>query len=234
MLSADIMSELTQTRIIAKPTWLERHTAFRRGAGAMLVSLSILLGHIPYTPYAAIPVSIISLLMQCMAFALLSLHLKTSAVMAICLVPLAVYWPHQITVADGCVLYAASLGMMLFVFGRSLLPSRQPLVAVMASRVHGPLRADIARYTHVLTVFWTMFFAAALTTPPLLFWFGPAGIWQWPLSGGTFAMALLFMVMEAGVRRLVIRNFQHVSLRTTIAAFRNTHASPMQTTTSDA
>ncbi|MDE7548534.1 hypothetical protein PY793_11145 [Acetobacter fabarum] len=228
------MSELTQTRIISKPTWLEQHPAFRRGTGAMLISLSILLGHIPYASYVAIPISITSLLMQCMALALLSLHLKKMTVMAICLVPLAVYWPHQVTVADGCVLYAASLSMMLFIFGRSLLPPRQPFVAVIASRVHGPLRADIARYTHALTVFWTIFFAAALTTPPLLFWLGPADAWQWPLSGGTFVMALLFMVVESGVRRLVIRNFQHVSLRTTVAAFRNTHASTMQTTASDA
>lgn len=200
----------------------------------MLVSLSILLGHIPYASSVIIPISIASLTMQCMAFALLSLHLKKSAVMAICLVPLTIYWPHQVTVTDGCVLYAVSLGMMLFIFGRSLLPSRQPLVAVVASRVHGPLRADIARYTHALTIVWTLFFAAALITPLLLFWLGPTGTWQWPLSGGTFAMALLFMLVESGVRRLVIRNFQHVSLRTTVAAFRSTHASTMRTTTSDA
>ncbi|WP_338333593.1 hypothetical protein [Acetobacter sp. LMG 32666] len=221
------MSELTQTDIRAKPSWWKSRPRLRRGAGVMLVSLSILLGHIPYTFHAITLISVLAPFMQCVALALLTQYAKTSMVLAVILPVLAIYWPHQIMVVDACGLYAASLGMMLFVFGRSLMPSQQPLVAVMASRVHGPLRADIARYTHGLTVVWTMFFAAALATPPLLFWLGPTGAWQWPLTGGTFAAALMIMVVESGVRRLVIRNFQHVSLRTTVAAFRNTRATPM-------
>lgn len=221
------MSELTQTDIRAKPSWLKKHPRFRRGSGVMLVSLSILLGHMPHTFHAIKLISVLAPLMQCMALALLTQYVKLSTVLAIVLTPLVLYWPHQVMVVDACALYAASLGMMLFVFGRSLLPSQQPLVSVMAGRVHGPLRADIARYTHILTAVWTTFFAAALATPPLLFWLGPKGTWQWPLTGGTFAAALMMMVVEAGVRRLVIRNFQHVSLRTTVAAFRNTRATPM-------
>ena len=200
----------------------------------MLVSLSILLGHMPYTSNATMLISVTSLLMQCMALALLTRRVKESVALAAGLVPFAIYWPHQTALADACALYAASLGMMLFVFGRSLLPRQQPLVAVIASRVHGSLRADIARYTHALTVVWTLFFAAALATPALLFWLGPAGTWRWPLTGGTFAAALVIMVVEAGVRRLVIRNFQHVSLKATVVAFRTRHAPATPTTTSDA
>ena len=200
----------------------------------MLVSLSILLGHMPYTSSAAMLISVTSLLMQCMALALLTQRVKESLALAVCLVPFAIYWPHETALADACALYAASLGMMLFVFGRSLLPSQQPLVAVIACRVHGSLRTDIARYTHALTVVWTLFFAAALATPALLFWVGPSGTWRWPLTGGTFAAALVIMIVEAGVRRLVIRNFQHVSLKATVVAFRATHAPATPTTTSDA
>lgn len=228
------MVQLTHTSIIAKPSWLQKHPAFRRATGAMLVSSSILLGHMPRTAMAITVISVLMLLLQCLAATLLTRHAGIVAALALVLVPAAAYWPQQAIVVDNCSLYAASLGVMLFVFAQSLLPSRQPLVAVMASRVHGPLRADIAQYTHALTIFWTLFFAVALITPALLFWLGPPGAWQWPLTGGTFAAATIIMVAEAGIRRIVIRDFEHVSLRTTLRAFRNTHGTANPPAASDA
>ncbi|MFT8417533.1 MAG: hypothetical protein ABF636_01705 [Acetobacter sp.] len=228
------MVQLTHTPIIAKSHWRDRHPAFCRGSGAALLSCSLLLGHLPRTGSVLVLTSVLSLLLQCLAAALLTRHTKAIAVLAVLLLPMAAYWPQEAGVVDACSLYAASMGVMLFVFARSLLPSQQPLVAAIASRVHGPLRSDIARYTHALTFFWSLFFALALIMPAILFWLGPAGAWRWPLTGGTFAAALVIMVAEAGVRRMVIRNFKHVSLRTTITAFRNSSATTTQPTTSDA
>lgn len=230
MFNAGQMVQLTHTSMIAKPTWLQRHPSVRRGAVAALLSCSILVGH---TSAAAL-VCAFSLLLQCIAAALLTRHAGAFALMAALVVPVALYWPQQALVVDHCALYALSMGIMLFVFAHSLLPSRQPLIAVAASRVHGPLRADVALYTHALTIFWTVFFAAALLTPALLFWLGPQGTWCWPQSGGTFAAALTLMLLEAGVRRIVIRNFKHASLRTTVTAFCSARAAANRTTTSDA
>lgn len=230
MFNAGQMVQLTHTSMIAKPTWLQRHPSVRRGAVAALLSCSILVGH---TSAAALACAF-SLLLQCSAAALLTRHAGTFALMATLVVPVALYWPQQALVVDHCALYALSMGIMLFVFAHSLLPSRQPLVAVAASRVHGPLRSDMVRYTHALTIFWALFFAAALLTPALLFWLGPQGAWRWPQSGGAFAAALAFMLLEAGVRRIVIRNFKHASLKTTITAFCKARAASNHTTASDA
>lgn len=221
------MVQLTHTSMIAKPSWLQRHPSLRRGSGAILLSASLLVGHAS----AATPACAFSLLLQCLAAALLTRRIGAFAILAAFVVLIAVYWPQQALVVDHCSLYVLSMGVMLFVFAQSLLPSRQPLVAVAASRVHGPLRADMARYTHALTIFWTLFFAASLLTPALLFWLGPQGAWQWPQSGGTFAAAIIFLLLEAGVRRMVIRNFKHASLRTTITAFCNARAASRHTTT---
>ncbi|CAI9120993.1 COG4648 family protein [Brytella acorum] len=142
------------------------------------------------------------------------------------LLPAATRWPAIAMGLDGVMIYAGALGALLAVFARSLRKGREPIVSLFARRVHGPLRPDVARYTRRLTIFWSLFFVLALGAPLLLSVLGPAGAWRWPLQGGTFGAVVILMIAEAGLRRLIIRNFEHVSLRTTVAAFRGTYTRP--------
>lgn len=130
------------------------------------------------------------------------------------------YWPATLRLIDLWGLYTLALAIPGLVFMRSLLPDQEPLITKFARQVHGTLRPDIIRYTYCLTWFWSLFFIAALLAPVLLWAYGPHGTWQWPLNGATLALALLFLVLEYSIRRLVIRNFEHASLRTSIDLFR--------------
>lgn len=130
------------------------------------------------------------------------------------------YWPTTLRLIDVCGLYTLALATPAWVFICSLLPKKEALITKFARQIHGGLRPDIMRYTYCLTWFWSVFFVLALLAPLILWQYGPHGAWQWPLNGGTFALAVICGVLEYGLRRLVIRNFKHASLRTSIDLFR--------------
>jgi uncharacterized membrane protein len=136
------------------------------------------------------------------------------------LLPAAWYWPDTLHLLDLCGLYTLAIATPGFVFIRSLLPRHEPLITEFARRVHGPLRPDIMRYTYSLTWFWSLFFVTAFIAPLLLWAYGSDNAWQWPLNGGTLALAAFFLILEYGIRRLIIRDFEHASLRTSIDIFR--------------
>lgn len=138
--------------------------------------------------------------------------------------PLALRWPVLAVDVDGGLIYVVVFGGCLRLFALSLCPGHEPLISALARRVHGALRPDVARYTRWLTVFWSVFFALALAAPPFLYALGPRGAWRWPMRGGSIGCVLVLMIAETGVRRMIIRDFAHVSIRTTVAAFRDATA----------
>ncbi|GAN59813.1 hypothetical protein ACI01nite_19380 [Acetobacter cibinongensis] len=130
------------------------------------------------------------------------------------------HWPTAFRLIDLLGLYLIALAAPCFVFIRSLFPNQDPLITKFARQVHGTLRPDIIRYTYYLTWFWSLFFVAALLAPLILFLYGPHNAWRWPLNGATLGLALIFLGLEYGIRRLAIRHFDHASLRTSIDIFR--------------
>lgn len=194
--------------------------------GIAVFFLSLFLGHIAhFSAINSLNVPLI-ILLQGTALALLSRHILTVACCTLLFCLFGVYCPQQARTTDTLLLYVVPLGALLGTFACSLLPAHTPLISRVAQQVHGPLRADVARYTRFLTLFWALFFAGALLAPAVLELAGPDGSWRWPLSGGTFACAAGVMLVEAYVRRRVIRNFEHVSLRETVSAFRKASSRP--------
>lgn len=218
------MDQLTQTLRTEKPCYNRSRAMPKKTLGIAAFFLSLILAHVPdFFAVKDLSVTIIFIL-QGTALTLLMGHGLPVACATVFFCVLAIYAPQQARSADAILLYIVPLGALLGTFAYSLLPSRSPLISRVAQQVHGPLRADIARYTRYLTMFWAAFFALALLAPAVLAFTGPYGAWRWPLSGGTFGCAAGIMVIEACVRRLVIRNFDHVSLKETVSAFRKTSA----------
>lgn len=122
---------------------------------------------------------------------------KRLAVLAFILVPLV---SHLIIVKTGhiplaLVPHAASLAKLGFVissalthwaiyttllatFALTLRPGHDPLICAMARRLHGPISAELERYTRAVTIYWTGFFAVQLLTSILLFIFAPLVVWS--------------------------------------------------------
>lgn len=192
----------------------------------MLLFASLLCGHLPHVTGSEARIAIGMLCLQGLSAALLFGRPGLILFSTLLLLPAATRWPTMAMGLDGIMIYTGALGALLVVFARSLRKQREPIVSMFARRVHGTLRPDFALYTRWLTIFWSVFFALALAAPVMLLLLGPAGAWRWPLQGGTFGCVVILMIAEAGLRRLVIRNFEHVSLRTTVATFCGTYTRP--------
>ncbi len=132
------------------------------------------------------------------------------------------YFPVGLRLCDQIAIYELMLWGMLGIFVRSLRRGQVPLVTRLAEAVHGsPLRLDVQRYTVGLTWAWCAFFILALLAPLILWLCAMRGdLWRLPLEGGTLLAALVCFAVEMIVRRLVIRNYSHSTLKQNFMAGR--------------
>ena len=72
----------------------------------------------------------------------------------------------------------AIYGGLLLTFALTLRPGREPLITVMARKLHGAIPDELAVYTRRVTIAWCCFFAAQLATSITLFLLAPLVIWS--------------------------------------------------------
>ena len=109
--------------------------------------------------------------------------------------------------------------LMLVVFGRTLVPGREPLVTGLARRVHGTLPPEIELYTRRVNWAWCVFFAAMALASALLFEFASLETWSLFVNVLTLPLIAGMFVVEYAFRLLRYRTFSHVSLLTAVRAF---------------
>ena len=117
--------------------------------------------------------------------------------------------------------YLTVYAVLLWLFGRTLTPGRQPLITRVATHVHGELPADIARYTRRVTSAWCVFFAAMATASMLLFLFAPLPIWSMFNNLLNLPLVAAMYLGEYAWRLRRYPNFSHASIATVFRAFRN-------------
>jgi uncharacterized membrane protein len=114
----------------------------------------------------------------------------------------------------------AGINLLLgFVFGRTLVGGREPLVASFARLVHGQLPPEVQRYARQVTVAWTLFFAALFTASCALYLAGELAAWSFLAN---IASPLLIAAMFAGeyfVRHRVLPDWERVGILRGIRAF---------------
>lgn len=110
---------------------------------------------------------------------------------------------------------------LLWLFGRTLVRGRQPLITRIATLVHGGLPVEIQKYTRAVTWLWCGFFAGMALVSISLFAFASIETWSvfanllnLPLVGALFLFEYVYRILR-------YPDFSHVSLHTTIQAFRN-------------
>jgi uncharacterized membrane protein len=75
-------------------------------------------------------------------------------------------------------LHAACYLFLLWIFSRTLMPGREPLITRVARRIHGSVQPPMERFTRRVTVAWCVFFAAQLIVSALLFALAPVHAWS--------------------------------------------------------
>jgi len=114
-------------------------------------------------------------------------------------------------------------GMMLamaFVFGRTLLPGREPLCTRFARLVHGSIDARRTTYTRWLTATWTAFFLAIASASAVLYFTGEREAWSLLANILTPLLVIALFVVEYAVRRSVLPEEEPVGILAAVHAFR--------------
>ena len=126
------------------------------------------------------------------------------------------HWRHA---AAYGIPHAAIYLFLLWFFGSTLLPGKEPLVRRLAHRVHGPLPPEHDAYTRRLTFVWCAFFAAQIIISVLLLEFASLHAWSLFISILNFPLLALMFVSEYVYRVICHRNFPHASIIEAIQVF---------------
>src|SRR3954465_4733129 len=114
--------------------------------------------------------------------------------------------------------YLAVYLMLLWAFGSTLVPGRQPLITRLAILVHGEIPIEILRYTRSITWAWCWFFSGMALTSALLFLFAPLPAWSVFNSLLNFPLVVMMYLGEYAWRQWRPPNFSHASIATVLHA----------------
>jgi len=125
-----------------------------------------------------------------------------AAAIAAAAVALALGW-HALEQHFTDVLFIEHAGGNLvlgWVFGRTLLAGREPLCTSFSRLVHGTITPRAERYSHGVTVAWTVFFAAMFTASCALYLGGQRAAWSLLANFLTPALVVAMFVGEYTMR----------------------------------
>ena len=124
--------------------------------------------------------------------------------------------------------HAAGYVFLLWLFGRTLLRGREPLITRLARQVRGALPPEMETYTRRLTLAWCIFFAGHLCASALLLGLSTTQTWSFfvnvlnlPLVGLMFAADYLYRVLR-------YRHSKQSSIATVIEAYAKDRLSTRQ------
>jgi uncharacterized membrane protein len=101
--------------------------------------------------------------------------------------------------------------MLAWLFGRTLVHGRMPLIARFAVMEQGTLSAELAAYTRTLTWLWTLLFIAAALFSFALAMSGHRDAWSLFTNFINYLLVAVLFLGEFVYRRLRFRNYRHQS-----------------------
>jgi uncharacterized membrane protein len=102
--------------------------------------------------------------------------------------------------------HAVSYAGLLFIFGASLLPGREPIITYFARAIHGDLSIAIEEYTRRVTWGWCVFFALQLVGSAFLLLLAPIAWWSAFVNLLNVPFIALVLLGERLTRSLWIAN----------------------------
>lgn len=105
---------------------------------------------------------------------------------------------------------AVNVGLC-WLFGRTLVRRRVPLIARFALMEQGTLTGELAAYTRTLTWLWTLLFAGAALASLLLAVSGNRDAWSWFTNFVNYLLVAGLFLGEFLYRRMRFRNYRHHS-----------------------
>lgn len=141
---------------------------------------------------------------------------KPLGLTAVALVAGAVYAIEQhshagIMISSGLP-HTAAYVFLLWLFGRTLLYGREPLITRLARRVHGSLAPNMERYTRNVTAAWCVFSAMQLMVSAILLMFSTLETWSLFVNILNAPLIALMFLCEYIYRIVRFPGHPHVSI----------------------
>lgn len=114
--------------------------------------------------------------------------------------------------AANALTHAAINILMLWVFARTLLRGREPLVTGFARRFHGTIPPYIEAYTRRVTLAWCAFFIAQVLVSAALFVFSTLPVWSLFVNVLSLPLIALMFLAEYAYRVTRYRSYPHASI----------------------
>ena len=115
--------------------------------------------------------------------------------------------------------HAAVNLFLLWYFGSTLVPGREPLITRFARRLHGVLQPAMEQLTRELTVAWCVFFSVQLIASALLYAFAPLHVWSLFINLLNLPLLALMFVGQSAFRTLRYPDCPRASIWQAIEAF---------------
>lgn len=121
----------------------------------------------------------------------------------------------------------ASLNLfLLWLFGRTLLPGREPLISQISRHINGELKDEVVTYTRHVTIAWCVYFVAQVVVSLLLYVFAPLSAWSFFINVLNLPLLVLMFVAEKLYRTLRFPNHPKTSILKAIEVYSKDFAAP--------
>ncbi len=115
---------------------------------------------------------------------------------------------------------------LLWLFARTLLPGREPLVSQIARHLTGDVRPHILAYTRQVTVAWCIYFTLQVVISLLLYAYTTFTAWSFFINVLNLPLLLLMFVAEKAYRTAHFPDHPRTSIRKVIEVYSRDFAVP--------
>lgn len=136
---------------------------------------------------------------------------------------------HLGLVAANLVTHTSLNLLMLWLFGRTLLRGREPLITGFARRFHGTIPPYIEAYTRRVTIAWCVFFIAQVVISASLWMFASLHAWSLFVNLLSLPLIVLMFIAEYAYRVMRFRSYPHASIVSGIQMFADQRAQRRRT-----
>ncbi|MDR7088798.1 COG4648 family protein [Cellvibrio fibrivorans] len=99
--------------------------------------------------------------------------------------------------------------LLLFIFGRTLISGREPLITAIGEAARGPLSNAMRSYTRGLTQLWCVVFVAMIVWSAILPWLEQPELWSWFTNIINYGVVGVLFVGEFMLRKKLFPSHNH-------------------------
>jgi uncharacterized membrane protein len=115
---------------------------------------------------------------------------------------------------------------LLWLFGRTLLRGREPLISQISRHINGELKEEVVEYTRHVTIAWCAYFALQVLVSLGLYLLAPLGTWSFFINVLNLPLLILMFVAEKVYRTRRYPNHPKTSILKAIEVYSKDFAAP--------